>query len=385
MGYLDPDRLDANELEALRSRTTMLDRLVLDSLILQDVETSPEDRAAPHPVRCVRRDHERWETMIHALEETAPQWESDTKNGYHMVTFDWIIAALLSSFGFAVVSITDKVIMSGMGLRVRGFLLFIGFQSLVVALVITALNPFPASIDAAVYVRGFVVGLMWGAGAALMLWTLSREEVSRVAPIFQSYPLLVVIFAVVLLGESLTGLESLAAALAIGGAILAAAKLSAAGGIHFGSAFAYLAVAMVVIALAQILLKTVTNDLSFWHASTLRSAGIAVVLIPMNLRPVIARDLVRFMTVPKSLFALVVDAAVAVVSMILITFAISAGPVSLVHAVISTSPLIVFFGSTIVAWKTKLLLQETLTRSAIVQKLVATSMVVSGLTLLAIG
>jgi drug/metabolite transporter (DMT)-like permease len=297
---------------------------------------------------------------------------------------DWIIAALISSFGSAIVSITDKVIMSSMGLRVRGFLLFIGFQGLVVALVITALNPFPASIDAAVYARGFAVGLMWGAGAPLMLWTLSREEVSRVAPIFQSYPLLVVIFAVVLLGESLTGLESLAAALAIGGAILAAARFSASGRIHFGSALAYLVVAIVVIALAQILLKTVTSDLSFWHASALRSVGMAVVLIPMNLRPVIVRDLGRFMTVPKSLFALAVDATTAVASMILLTFAISVGPVSLVNTVISASPLIVFFGSTIIAWKTKLLLHETLTRAAIVQKLVATSLVVSGLTLLAI-
>ena len=122
---------------------------------------------------------------------------------------DWIIAALLSSLGFAVVSITDKVIMSGMGLRVRGFLLFIGFQVLAMAVVIAVLNPFPDSIEAAVYAKGLAVGLLWGVGAPLILWTLSREEVSRIAPIFQSYPLLVVLFAVVLLGESLSGLESL--------------------------------------------------------------------------------------------------------------------------------------------------------------------------------
>ena len=31
------------------------------------------------------------ETMIHALEETTPQWEPGTKNGYHMVTFGWLV------------------------------------------------------------------------------------------------------------------------------------------------------------------------------------------------------------------------------------------------------------------------------------------------------
>ena len=300
-------------------------------------------------------------------------------------TIDWIIAALLSSVGFAIMSITDKVIISGMGLRVRGFLLFIGFQGVAMAVVIAVLNPFPGSIDVGVYARGLAVGLMWGMGAPLILWTLSREEVSRVGPIFQSYPLLVVLFAVLLLGERLTALESLAAALAISGALLAAVKLSAGGRVHLSSALGYLAVAMVVVSLAQVLLKTVTDDISFWHATALRSAGMAVVLIPMNLRPVIARDLGRFISAPKSALALGVDAVAAVAAMILITFAISAGPVSLVNAVISAGPLFVFFGSTMVAWKTKLLLEETLTRGVIVQKLIATSMVVSGLTLLAVG
>jgi drug/metabolite transporter (DMT)-like permease len=301
------------------------------------------------------------------------------------IAIDWILAALLSSLGFSIVSITDKVIMTGMGLRVRGFLLFIGFQGLTMALVIAILNPFPGSIEAGVYAKGLTVGLMWGIGGPLVLWALSREEVSRVAPIFQSYPLLVVLFAVVLLGESLTGLESLAAALAIGGALLAAVKFSAGGRVYLSNSVGYLAVAMVVISLAQILLKTVTDDVSFWHATALRCAGMSAVLIPMNLRPVIACDLGRFMTAPKSLLALGIDAGAASVAMILITFAISTGPVSLVNAVISVGPLFVFFGSTMVAWKTKLLLEETLTRGVIVQKLAACLMVVSGLTLLAVA
>jgi len=298
---------------------------------------------------------------------------------------DWIIAALLSSVGFAIVSITDKVIMSGMGLRVRGFLLFIGFQGVVMALVIAALNPFPSSIEPAVLAKGLSVGVMWGVGAPLILWTLSREEVSRVAPIFQSYPLLVVIFAVVLLGESFTSLEAVAASLAIGGALLAAVKFHASGRVHLSSAIGYLAIAMVVISLAQVLLKTVTDDISFWHATALRGAGMSAVLIPMNLRPVIARDLGRFMSAPKSLLALAVDAGAASVAMLLITFAISAGPVSLVNAVISGGPLFVFFGSMMIAWKTTLLLEETITRGVIVQKLIASSMVVSGLVLLAVS
>lgn len=275
--------------------------------------------------------------------------------------------------------------MTGLGLRVRGFLLFIGLQTLTMAVVIALVNPIPASIEAGVLARGLAVGLMWGVGAPLILWTLSREEVSRVAPIFQSYPLLVVIFAVVLLGESLTALQSAAAVLAIGGALLAGMKFSGEGRVHLTSALGYLALAMVIISLAQVLLKTVTDDLSFWHATALRSAGMAAVLIPMNLRPVIARDLGRFMRAPRSTLALTIDAGVAATAMTLITFAISAGPVSLVNAVASATPLIVFFGSVTLSRRTTLPLEETLTRGVILQKLAATSMIATALLLLAVA
>ena len=36
-----------------------------------------------------------WDRMIHALEETAPQWEPGTKNGYHMVTFGWLVGEVI--------------------------------------------------------------------------------------------------------------------------------------------------------------------------------------------------------------------------------------------------------------------------------------------------
>ena len=36
-----------------------------------------------------------WETMIGALEDTTPQWEPGTKNGYHMVTFGWLVGEVV--------------------------------------------------------------------------------------------------------------------------------------------------------------------------------------------------------------------------------------------------------------------------------------------------
>lgn len=274
--------------------------------------------------------------------------------------------------------------MTGMGLRVRGFLLFIAFQTLATVVIVAIVNPFPsAALD--VYIRGIGVGLMWGVSAPLMLWTLSREEVSRVTPISQSHPLLVVIFAVVLLGESLSLVESIAAVLAIGGAILAALRLSDAGRVRLSGSLAYLGVAVVIIALAQILLKTVTDDLSFWHALALRSAGMSFVLLAMNLRKDLLIDLGRFMWSWRQSTTLAIDAGAATTSMALITFAIATGPVSLANAFASTTPLFVFLASMLLVWKTRLLREEIVDRLAVAQKLIAAGMVVGGLVLIAVA
>jgi hypothetical protein len=100
---------------------------------------------------------------------------------------------------------------------------------------------------------------------------------------------------------------------------------------------------------------------------------------------VIARDLGRFMRSGRSLLALGIDAGAAATAMTLITFAISAGPVSLVNAVASASPLFVFFGSIALAHRTALPLGETITPGVLTQKLLATSMIVGALVLLAFG
>ena len=82
---------------------------------------------------------------------------------------DWTVAAILSAVLFAVLNITDKIIMTGLGLRVRSFLLFIGFQTLLTVAIIAAVNPFP-SMSAEIFARGLGAGLLWGIGSPLILW-----------------------------------------------------------------------------------------------------------------------------------------------------------------------------------------------------------------------
>jgi drug/metabolite transporter (DMT)-like permease len=298
---------------------------------------------------------------------------------------DWTAAALISAALFAGLNITDKVIMTTLGLRARAFLLFIGFQTLTTFAVIAVVNQYP-SLPFEIWLKGIGVGIFWGFGAWLILWSLSRDEVSRVTPISQSYPLLTVIFAVVLLGEPLSALESAAVVLTALGAVLAALKFS--GGsqpITLSGTFGYLLIAVLMLAGGQTLLKTITDDVSFWHALGLRGAGMAIVLLPMNFRGEIASELLGFVRKPRALVALTIDVGLATAALALLTFAIATGPLSLTSAISGSTPLVVFFATVLLAKKFPQLLGETLTARLITQKLIAAMLVVTGLTIIALA
>jgi drug/metabolite transporter (DMT)-like permease len=298
---------------------------------------------------------------------------------------DWTVAALLGAALFAGLNITDKVIMTTLGLRARTFLLFIGFQTLTTFVVIAVVIQYP-SLPAEIWLKGIGVGIFWGFGAALILWSLSRDEVSRVTPISQSYPLITVIFAVVLLGESLSVLESVAVVLAAIGAILAALKFSRGSqSITLSGTFGYLLIAVFLIAIGQTLLKTITDDVSFWQALGFRGAGMAIVLLPMNLRREITSELLTFVRRPRAVVALVIDVALATAALSLITFAIATGPLSLTSAISGSTPLIVFFATVLLGKKFPQLLGETLSSRLMIQKLVAAVLVVTGLTIIALA
>ena len=59
--------------------------------------------------------------------------------------------------------------MNTLGLGIRSFLLFIGFQCFVMCIAIGIFSPFPFDIDLDIYIRGLLMGIMWGLAAPLSL------------------------------------------------------------------------------------------------------------------------------------------------------------------------------------------------------------------------
>jgi len=297
----------------------------------------------------------------------------------------WMAAALGSAVIFACVNITDKVVLSRLGLRLAALNFGIGFGQLLIAGVIFAALGIP-DVPATAMLGAVAVGVLWGSGLMLMFWVLAREEVSRVAPAFQPYPVFVALAAVFLLDETLTWMKWLAVVLAVGGAMLVSVNpAEAVGRLRLKPTFGLLLVGSLLVAAAQIVLKTVVDDLSIWHVIALRGSGLCIAMALPACRPSVLRELWRFLKTWQGTAAIVgVDTAGAFAANVLFIAAVANGPVSLASATYGTRPLFVFILTALLGWRAAWLLGERLGPRDLALKLTSAVMVVCALVLIAI-
>jgi len=119
----------------------------------------------------------------------------------------WISIAISSAAAMGLVNIFDSHLISKRMPSLRAFLLPVGLITLVLGLIFLCLFPLPGNLSTWPLVVAVASGLLRTASVAILLYTLKREEVSRVVPVVSIYPVFVVIMAVPLLGETLNYLQ----------------------------------------------------------------------------------------------------------------------------------------------------------------------------------
>lgn len=281
-------------------------------------------------------------------------------------------------------SIGDKIVRARFRLSLAPFILFVSFGSLWYSTAILVVFGIP-SVSVGTALATIAVGALFGAGLIVMFWMLAHEEVSRVVPVFQSYPIFVAIAAGFVLDERLSWMGWLAVVLTVGGAGLVSINLESATGFRFRAGFPLLILGAMLAAGSQLLLKGISSDVSFWDAFALRGFGLFLVLGLPQLRPSVIRELVNFLRRPEraAVFTLTEPVGAAVGSFLLV-YAVAHGPVSLASAILGTRPLFVFILTVVLAWKARWILSESLGRRDLAAKFVSAGLVVTGLVLIGI-
>jgi len=281
--------------------------------------------------------------------------------------------------------VLDKRIITVHVPGLSSFYALVGAVQVAVAVFLFAVVPWEGGASGGV-VAAAVSGALWGPSLMLLFYALRVMEVSRVVPVFHTFPVFVAIMAVVFLDERLLPVHWLAILAVVGGAgLVTVGQDQGKTSQRTTLAFALLVLASIITAVATLASKMALEEMNFWNVFALRSLFLGAVLLTPAMRPQSLRQvravLARGRAVGLILFTEGVVAQAGVYTMLL---ALSLGPASLVSALTSTRPVFVLIISALLSTRLWRVLDEPLTRKALVLKGVSTAMVVGGVSVLSL-
>jgi len=296
---------------------------------------------------------------------------------------NWASMAVLSAAIMGMVSVLDSHLLSRRMPSLRALLLPAGVLHLCYGLVTLAIFPLPAGVGIWPVLAAAASGILRTIAVILMFNILTREEVSRVVPVVYTYPVLVAIMAVPLLGETLGYLQWLAILVVVAGAVIISAEKRpprVTGSV--GRPFLLLFVSSLCIALGDVASKYALNTISFWNGFSLAAICMSVIFLLFSLRPEVLRSLRDMPRRNSSLGLLLFNESIAPVGIVCVFWAIKQGPVSLVSTIVGSRPIFVAVYSLILGRFLPDFLIKSTGKGVLIVRLVATAMIVSGIAII---
>ncbi|MDA0232516.1 MAG: EamA family transporter [Chloroflexi bacterium] len=299
---------------------------------------------------------------------------------------DWILPALLSPLLFSVVALIDKRILTEFRIPLPSFNLFVGASQGLIGTVVLLTAP-GEGLEAITVASALGIGITQGVGLSIMLWMLKREDPSRVIPAMQTSPIFVALLAWPLFGESLGAIQWLAVVLAVSGGTLASFGARSGGGSYgFSPIYLVLLISASLLAASQLLTKSITDDLATHQIVGFRGIGLFLVMWTLFARRSSLTGLRIFLSKPRQAPWLILsEGAMPFGGHLLITTAISRGPVGLVAAVQGSRPIFVFALSIIGSKFAPGYIFEKLTGRDLALKLASALLVVTAITLISVS
>lgn len=256
----------------------------------------------------------------------------------------WVSIALLSTSIFGIVNIIDSHLLTRRLPGLRAFLLPVGIIHLIYGCVLFFLFPLPDNISVWQILVAVTSSLLRTAAIIIMLYTLTKEEVSQVIPLVYTYPIFVVIMAVPLLGETLHYLECLAIIMVVAGAVLVSFRRSSYGSIIWrGKPLLLLFGSSLLLAMADITGKYALGYISPWNMFWLSAFCMSGIFVLLSMRSHIIRQLGDMTRKSSTIALLLFNEILAPIAILLMFLALERGLVSLVSTIVGSSrPVFVF-------------------------------------------
>ena len=293
----------------------------------------------------------------------------------------WIVIALCSAAVSALVSIFDKTVIYRYARSPLTLPLLIGIAQTCVGLVVLASVRVPEGATWSAAGWSLLSGALFGLSGLLLMRVLYSQEVSRTIPVIQTAPIFAALIALAFLDETISGLQWAAILATVAGAALLSVRTGRGYGTMFlHRSFYLLMLSALIAAGGNVAGKAALSELPVLFTHGLRMLALGLVFLASNARPAPWRD-VRGYVSRRSPALLLVGANelfVANAGLLLLLWALSEGPVSLVTALVSTRALFVVAYSILLTLTWRGALGEEMSWSAVAVKLGSTALIVAG-------
>ena len=296
---------------------------------------------------------------------------------------DWVNIAILGAAVLGLVSIMDSHLISRRMPGLLAYLLPLSITILVAGLVLFYLFPLPKDIGTWPLVISVASAILRTASLVILFYTMKKEEVSRVMPLANTYPVFVAIMAVSLLGETLYYLEWIAIVVVVAGAVIISARQSPGGSTTWlGASFFLLVGSSLLRAMSEVASKYALAYISFWNMTCIYMLCMGAIFMLISMRPHILKQLVNMKQRNLALTLVVLNQILAVTGIALFFYAMERGPVSLVATIISSRPIFVFIYALILSRVSPTFLEWQSGKVMLALRVLAIIMIVGGIAII---
>jgi|GEM_PF-3085050 len=294
-----------------------------------------------------------------------------------------ILAAISANFIGSCNNLLDKFVLSK---KIRNFLVY-AFYIDIASIVAIVLAPFAFyDVSAAELFLYFCVGAAFFGGLTLYYYVLSKEEVTRIAPIIAGfYPVFILLFNNFFLGLSLRNSEYIAFALMVAGSMLAVWHKN---GIARSGKILVLSVAVAgLYAASDALFKSAFIDgrsfvgTLFWTKVLSVPLALLLLIIPRVRHNVFGVGAKRDRAVERGVLV-VMNKVFGGLASILYRYALFYGNIAIISAMGGLQYVFLFLLAIFFSKKYPHLLEEPLTAGVVAQKLASFALIGSGIAIL---
>jgi drug/metabolite transporter (DMT)-like permease len=291
---------------------------------------------------------------------------------------NWILFALIPPFLWAFANVLNKIIRTKQIESSSAYFIIASlFQVVCVIGLFFTWKDIPFSMT---IVYAMLIGMMQALGGFIYFRALGIEEISRIIPFARFESIFVILFASVFMHEIFTPLRYAGFFLILLGGFIVAVK-EFRGAFVFSHAFFLMLMASFLWGTADVLLKLLTNSVSYLPLFFLNRTGALLFAILLLFIPKFRKETVMHLKkiTSRTSIMLVVSEGLSLFGLLIFFYAFSVAPISIVNVILGFQPLFVFIIASAVAHRLPNLLDEQLTRKAIFIKIAGIILLILGL------